>query len=174
MGMALQDLYEEGLSVAKELGEIIKNAFVSLHAKDNEVIGKYVLVLAIACLLIFALRLLRSEVEEYRDREGNKSRKLPWYLRYWILFLIIIILYAILFVLILRWFGRWPNIAMQRHSVYTRYGTMKAAMTCNKAWYRIANKASAWLFHSAGFWKYPAYSGNVSVQLYKWSRSQQQ
>jgi len=102
MGMAFQDLYEEGLSVAKEIGEIIKNALVTLQAKDNEVIGKYVLVLAIACLLIFGLRLLRSEVEEYRDREGNESKKLPWYLRYWILFLVIIILYAILFVLILR------------------------------------------------------------------------
>ncbi|HYQ73425.1 MAG TPA: hypothetical protein VET88_16060 [Gammaproteobacteria bacterium] len=100
--MAFQDLYEAGLSVAKETGEIIKNALVTLYAKDNEVLGKYFLVLAIACLLIFGLRLLRSEVEDYRDREGNESGKLPWYLRYWILFLVIIILYAILFVLILR------------------------------------------------------------------------
>jgi len=99
--MTFQDLFEQGLSVAKVLGEIISNALGTLYAKDNEVIGKYVLVLAIAGLLIFGLRLIRDEVEEFRGREGNESRKLPWYLRYRTIFLLIIFLYAIIFVLIL-------------------------------------------------------------------------
>jgi|GEM_PF-2321853 len=99
--MTFHDLFEQGLSVAKELGEIISNALSTLYAKDNEVIGKYVLVLAIAGLLIFGLRLIRDEVEEFRGREGNESRKLPWYLRYRTIFLLIIFLYAIIFVLIL-------------------------------------------------------------------------
>ena len=100
--MTFHDLIEGAFLVAKEIGEFIKNALSALYAKDNEVIGKYVLVLAIAGLLIFGLRLLSDEVEEYRDREGNESKKLPWYLRYTTLFVVIIILYAILFVLILR------------------------------------------------------------------------
>jgi hypothetical protein len=99
--MTFQELIQKGESATKEIGEIIINALSTLYAKDNEVIGKYVLVLAIAGLLIFGLRLLRDEVEEYRDREGNEFKKLPWYLRYTTLFLAIIILYAILFVLIL-------------------------------------------------------------------------
>jgi hypothetical protein len=99
--MTFQELIEKGASVTKEIGEIIRNAFSSLYAKDSEVIGKYILVLAIAGLLIFGLRLLSDEVEEYRDREGNEPKKLPWYLRYTTLLLVIIILYAILFVLIL-------------------------------------------------------------------------
>jgi len=101
MGMTFKDLFEKGLSVVKEIGDIIKNALSTLYAKDNEVIGKYVLILVIAGLLIFGLRLLSDEVDEYRGREGNESRKLPWYLRYRTLFLVIIFLYAIIFVLIL-------------------------------------------------------------------------
>lgn len=99
--MTFQDLIESVLPVVNEIGENVKNALSALYAKDNEVIGKYVLVLAIAGLLIFGLRLLSDEVEEYRDREGNETKKLPWYLRYTTLFVVIIILYAILFVLIL-------------------------------------------------------------------------
>jgi len=99
--MTFQELIEKGASVTKEIGEIVINAFSTLYAKDSEVIGKYVLVLAIAGLLIFGLRLLSDEVKEYRDREGNESKKLPWYLRYTTLLLVIMILYAILFVLIL-------------------------------------------------------------------------
>jgi hypothetical protein len=101
MGMTFQDLLDKGLSVVKETGEIIKNILSTLYTRDNEVIGKYILVLAIAALLIFGLRLLNDEIEEYRNREGNESRKLPWYLRYWTLFLAIIFFYAIIFVLIL-------------------------------------------------------------------------
>jgi ABC-type Fe3+ transport system permease subunit len=101
MGMTFQDLFDKGVSVARETGVIIKNALSTLYAKDNEVIGKYVLILAIAGLLIFGLRLLSGEVEEYRSREGNESRKLPWYLRYWTLFLGIIFLYTVIIVLIL-------------------------------------------------------------------------
>lgn len=99
--MTFQDLFEKGLSVVRVIGDIIKNALSTLYAKDNEVIVKYVLILVIAGLLIFGLRLLSDEVDEYRGREGNESRKLPWYLRYWTLFLVIIFLYAIIFVLIL-------------------------------------------------------------------------
>lgn len=99
--MTFQELIEKGASVTEEIGGIIINALSRLYAKDNEVIGKYVLVLAIASILIFGLRLLGDEAEEYRGREGNESRKLPWYLRYWTLFIVIIILYAILFALIL-------------------------------------------------------------------------
>lgn len=99
--MTFQDLIEKGLSVAMEIGEIVINALGTLYAKDSEVIVKYVLVLAIAGLLIFGLRLLNDEVEEYRGREGNESGKLPWYLHYWPLLLGIIFLYVIVFVLIL-------------------------------------------------------------------------
>jgi high-affinity Fe2+/Pb2+ permease len=99
--MTYQDLFEKGVSVAKEIGATIQSGLSTLYAKDNEVIGKYALILAIAGLLIFGLRLLSDEVEEYRGREENKSRKLPWYLRYWTLFLVIIFLYTIIFVLIL-------------------------------------------------------------------------
>ena len=99
--MTYQDLFDKGGSVAKEIGAIIKSGLSTLYAKDNEVIGKYVLILAIAGLLIFGLRLLSDEVEEYRGREGNESKKLPWYLRNWTLFFGIIFLYTIIFVLIL-------------------------------------------------------------------------
>jgi hypothetical protein len=101
MGMTFHDLFEKGVSVAEEIGTIIKNGLSTLYAKDNEVIGKYVLVLAIGGLLIFGLRLLSDEVEEYRGREGAESKKLPWYLRYLTLFLGILFLYAVIFVLIL-------------------------------------------------------------------------
>lgn len=99
--MTFQDLFEKGLSVAKEIGEVIRNALSTLYAKDNEVIGKYVLLLVIAGLLILGLLLLSDEIEEYQGREGNESKKLPWYLQYRTIFLVIIFLYAIIFVLIL-------------------------------------------------------------------------
>ena len=99
--MTFQNLLEKVVSAAKETEAVIRNTLSALYAKDSEVIGKYVLVLAIAVLLIFGLRLLSDEVEEYRSREGNESGKLPWYLRYWTLFLGIILLYTIIFVLIL-------------------------------------------------------------------------
>jgi hypothetical protein len=101
MGMTFQDLLERVVFVAKEIAAAITNTLSTLYAKDNEVIAKYVLVLAIAGLLIFGLRLLNDEAEEYRNREGNEPGKLPWYLRYSTLFLGIIILYTIIFVLIL-------------------------------------------------------------------------
>jgi len=101
MGMTFQDVLEKVASVAKEIVAAITNTLSTLYAKDNEVIAKYVLVLAIAGLLIFGLRLLNDEAEEYRNREGNEPAKLPWYLRYSTLFLGIIILYTIIFVLIL-------------------------------------------------------------------------
>jgi hypothetical protein len=100
--MSFDDLIERLLLAAKETGDNITDALSTLLTKDNEVIGKYVLVLAIAGLLIFGLRLLNDEIKEYRDREGNEHKKLPWYLRYTTLVVAIIILYAILFVLILR------------------------------------------------------------------------
>ena len=99
--MTFHDLLDKAVSVTKEIGTIIINGLSTLYAKDNEVIGKYVLVLAIGGLLIFGLRLLSDEVEEYRDRAGDRSKKLPWYMRYWTLFLGILFLYAVIFVLIL-------------------------------------------------------------------------
>jgi hypothetical protein len=99
--MTFQDLLEKVVSIAKEIEAVIRNTLSTLYAKDNEVIGKYVLVLAIAGLIIFGLRLLSDEVEEYRSREGNESKKLPWYLRYWTLFLGIMFLYTVIFILIL-------------------------------------------------------------------------
>jgi hypothetical protein len=99
--MTFHDLLDKAVSVTKEIGTIIINGLSTLYAKDNEAIGKYVLVLAIGGLLIFGLRLLSDEVEEYRDRAGDRSKKLPWYMRYWTLFLGILFLYAVIFVLIL-------------------------------------------------------------------------
>ena len=103
--MTLQDLVEKGAIIAKEIGEIIKSAFQTLYATDIEVIGKYVLILALGGLLIFGIRLLSDEIEDYRGRKENESGKLPWYLRDWLLLLaiavVVVVVYAVIFVLVL-------------------------------------------------------------------------
>ena len=99
--MTLHDIVEKGVATAEEIGIILKNAFLTIYTKDIEVIGKYVLILAIAGLLLFGLRILGNEIEEYRVRNENESEKLPWYLRKWASFIVIILLYAVIFVLIL-------------------------------------------------------------------------
>jgi len=100
--MTLQDIIEKGAAAASEAGNILKTAFHKLYTTDIEALGKYVLLLLMAGLLILGLRLLGDELEEYRIRKENESEKLPWYLRGWALFLAIVLLYAVIFVLILR------------------------------------------------------------------------
>jgi len=99
--MTLQEVVEKGVAAAKEIGDILQHLFRTLYNTDIEVIGKYVLILVIGGLLLFGLRLLSDELEEYRVRKQNKSEKLPWYLRDWALFLAIIFLYTLIFTLIL-------------------------------------------------------------------------
>jgi len=105
MFMTLQDMVEQGVIIAKEIGEIIINAIHTLYATDSEVIIKYVLILVLAGLLISGLRLLGDELEEERVRKGNESGKLPWYLHGWTLFhvitIMILVIYAVFFALIL-------------------------------------------------------------------------
>jgi hypothetical protein len=98
--MTLQDIVEKGVATAKEIGNILKNAFLTLYNTDVDVIGKYALILAIAVLLIFGLGILSAELEVYRVRNENESKKLPWYLRARALFVAIILLYTVIFVLI--------------------------------------------------------------------------
>ena len=100
--MTLQDMIEKGVATAKETGIFLKNAFLTIYNKDIEVISKYILILAIAGLLLFGLRILGKELEEYRVRNENEPGKLPWYLHKWALILEITILYAVIFVLILK------------------------------------------------------------------------
>ena len=100
--MTLQDLVGKGVAAAREAGNILKTVFHRIYTTDSEVIGKYVLLLLIAGLLILGLRLLGDELEEYRVRKENQSGKLPWYFRGWVIFLAIVLLYAVIFVLISR------------------------------------------------------------------------
>jgi hypothetical protein len=95
-------MVEKGVATAREIGIILKKAFLTIYNKDIEVIGKYALILAIAGLLLFGLRILGKELEEYRARNESESGKLPWYLHDWALILAIIIVYAVIFVLILK------------------------------------------------------------------------
>ena len=103
--MELQDLVEKGAIIAKEIGEIINNASHTLYTTDFEVIGKYVLILALGGLLIFGIRLLSDEIGDYSGRKENESGKLPWYLRGWVLLLgiavVVLVVYAVIFLLIL-------------------------------------------------------------------------
>jgi hypothetical protein len=102
--VTFHDLIDKGMILARELGEYINIAFNALYEKDTEVISKYVLILVLAGLLIFGIRLLSDEIQEYRRSRGNESGKLPWYLRDSSLFLaivtIILLVYAVIFVLI--------------------------------------------------------------------------
>ena len=95
-------MIDKGVETAKEIGNILQYVFHTIYTADIEVIGKYVLILGIAGLLILGLRLLSDELEEYRGRIENESRKLPWYLRDWALSLAIILLYAVIIILILK------------------------------------------------------------------------
>lgn len=103
--MNLQDLVETGAIIAKEIGEIIRNTLHTLYATDIEVIGIYALILALGGLLIFGLRLLSDEIEDYSGRKENESGKLPWYLHDWVLLIaiavVILVVYAVIFVLVL-------------------------------------------------------------------------
>jgi hypothetical protein len=103
--MTLQDLIDKGTILANEIGDILKLAFDKLHDKDIEIIGIYVLILVIGGLLIFGIRLLVDEIEEYRGSREDESGNLPWYLRDSSLFLAIVVLilvvFAVIFVLIL-------------------------------------------------------------------------
>ena len=98
--MTLRDIVEKGEAAAEEIGNILKNAFFAIYNTDIEVTGKYVLTFGIAVLLIFGLVILGAELEVYRVRNENKSKKLPWYLRARTLFVAIILLYTVIFVLI--------------------------------------------------------------------------
>ena len=103
--MTLQDLIDKGVILANEIGGILKIAFDKLHEKEFEIIGIYVLILVIGGLLIFGIRLLVDEIEEYRGSREDESGNLPWYLRDFSLFLAIVVLilvvFAVIFVLIL-------------------------------------------------------------------------
>lgn len=103
--MTLHDLVEKVVIIAKETGEIIKNALHTLYAADIEVVGKYVLILSLGGLIIFGIHLLSDEIEEYRGSKENESGKLPWYLRGWALSFaivgVILVVYAIIIVLII-------------------------------------------------------------------------
>ena len=102
MRMTLDDIVDQGLEAAEEIGNFLEYLLQITYAADNEVIAKYVLILGIAGLLMLGLRLLRDEIAEYRGRMENEARRLPWYLRNWALSLAIILLYAVIIVLILR------------------------------------------------------------------------
>jgi hypothetical protein len=105
MNMTLQDLFEKGAIIANEISEIIKIAIIALYATDIEVTSTYVLILVLAVLMIFGIRLLSDEIEEFRYRKENESGMLPWYLHNRTLFLaiaaVIIVVYAVIFMLIL-------------------------------------------------------------------------
>ena len=98
--MTLQDIVEKGVAAVEEIGNILKNAFIAIYNTDIEVTVKYVLIFGIAVLLIFGLGVLNSELEVYRVRNEDESKKLPWYLRARTLFIAIILLYIVIFVLI--------------------------------------------------------------------------
>jgi len=103
--MTLQDLFEKAAIVADEISEIIKVAMIALSATDIEVISTYVLILVLAVLMMFGIRLLSDEIEEFRCRKKNESGMLPWYLHNRTLFLaiagVVIVVYAVIFMLIL-------------------------------------------------------------------------
>jgi hypothetical protein len=103
--MTLQDLFDKGAMIADEISEITKIAISALYATDIKTLSTYVLILGLAILMIFGIRLLSDEIDELRGRKKNESGKLPWYLYNRTLFFaisaVIVVVYAVIFMLIL-------------------------------------------------------------------------